>query len=380
MFEETINYIRNLYNSDAFIPLHEPCFMGNEKKYLNECVDSTFVSSVGEFVDEFELKLANYLGSKYVVATSNGTAALHIALMLSGVTKNDEVITQPLSFVATSNAIRYCDALPIFIDVDIDTMGLSPSALKTFLKLNTHVKNQKCINNSTGRVIKACLPMHTFGNPCRIDEIKEICKEYHLKLIEDAAESLGSTFKNKYTSTFGDFGIISFNGNKIITAGGGGCIVTNNCELARKAKHITTTAKIPHKWEYDHDAIGYNYRMPNINAALLLAQLENLDNFLVDKNLLANSYREFFRDKDIDFFSPPINTSPNNWLNSIILKNKKQRNFFLQETNANKVMTRPIWTLLNKTIMFSKFQCGDLKNAYWLEDRVVNIPSSVRAQ
>ena len=377
MFEDIVQFIQNIYKTTEFIPLHEPRFVGNEKQYLNECIDSTFVSSVGKFVDEFEKKIADYVGANFAVATSNGTSALHIALLLANVTENDEVISQPLTFVATCNAISYCGASPIFIDVDKDTMGLSPSALHDFLEKNTSIKNQQCINNKTGRVIKACVPMHTFGQPCRIDEIKDICDRYYINLIEDAAESLGSFYKNKHTGTFGQMGVISFNGNKIITAGGGGCIITNNEVLAKKAKHLTTTAKVPHKWNFNHDMVGYNYRMPNLNAALLVAQLENLDNFIHSKRKLAGMYEEFFNSVDCAFVKEPIEGVSNYWLNSILLKNKQQRNEFLDETNSNSVMTRPIWTLMNKLPMFEDAECGDLLNAEWLEERVVNIPSSI---
>src|SRR6056300_133934 len=283
MFNEFINFVRDIYGTKKFVPLHEPRFVGNEKKYLNKCIDSTFVSSVGKFVEEFEEKIAKYTGAKYAVATSNGTSALHISLILAGVEQDDEVITQPLNFVASCNAISYCRAKPIFIDVDIDTMGLSPFALKSFLENSTVIKNNKCINKKTNKIIKACVPMHSYGHPCRIDEIKKILKKNYIFLIEDAAESLGSFYKKKHTGTFGKLGIISFNGNKIITAGGGGCILTNDKILAKKAKHLTTTAKVPHKWDFKHDIVGYNYRMPNLNAALLVAQLENLNKFIIDK-------------------------------------------------------------------------------------------------
>ena len=232
MFEDVIEFIQETYRTKDFIPLHEPKFAGNEKKYLNECIDSTFVSSVGKFVNEFEEKIANYTGAKYAIATSNGTSALHISLLLAGVENGDEVITQPLTFVATCNAISYCGAEPIFVDVDRDTMGLSPVALQEFLDSNTTISNNKCLNNSTGKVIKACVPMHTFGNPCKVDKIKAICDEHHIGLIEDAAESLGSLYKGKHTGTYGEMGVMSFNGNKIITAGGGGCIITDNETLA----------------------------------------------------------------------------------------------------------------------------------------------------
>jgi len=287
------------------------------------------------------------------------------------------VITQPLTFVATCNAISYCDADPIFVDVDRDTMGLSPVALQEFLGSNTTISNNKCTNNSTGKVIKACVPMHTFGHPCRIDEIKAICDEYNIYLIEDAAESLGSLYKGKHTGTYGEMGVMSFNGNKIITAGGGGCIVTDNEVLAKQAKHLTTTAKVPHKWAFNHDQVGYNYRMPNLNAALLIAQLEQLDSFLDSKRGLAIQYKAFFENKKVSFAEEIKEAKSNYWLNALILDNLEQRDLFLEVTNAAGVMTRPTWTLMSKLSMFKGCQKGDLSNAEWLEDRVVNIPSSV---
>lgn len=352
-------------------------FQKKEKKYLNECIDSTFVSSVGKFVDKFEKKIAKYTGVKYAVATTNGTSALHISLILAGLEQGDEVITQPLNFVASCNAISYCKASPVFIDVDIDTMGLSPKALKSFLKNNTKIKDKKCINKKTNKVIRACVPMHSYGHPCRIDEIKKILKKHYIFLIEDAAESLGSFYKNKHTGTFGKLGVISFNGNKIITAGAGGCILTNDKILANKAKHITTTAKLPHKWDFYHNMIGYNYRMPNINAALLVAQLEKLNYFLKNKRELAKKYQIFFKNADIDFFKEPKNCKSNYWLNVIILKNKSIRDQFLKKLNSNGIMTRPAWILMNKLPMFKNSQSDNLKNAKWLCDRIVNIPSSV---
>jgi perosamine synthetase len=377
MYKEVIDFIQELYKTTSLIPLHEPKFIGNEKKYLNECIDSTFVSSIGKFVDEFEEKIANYSGANYAIATNNGTSALHISLLLANVENNNEVITQPLTFVATCNAISYCGAQPIFIDVDIDTMGLSPYALNDFLENNTSIKNQKCINNKTGNIIKACLPMHTFGHPCRIEEIKDICDKYCIFLIEDASESIGSFYKERHTGTFGQAGVISFNGNKLITAGGGGCILTNDKSLSQKAKHLITTSKVPNKWNFYHDMTGYNYRMPNLNAALLVAQLEELDTFIESKRGLACAYNNFFNKNNYNFFTEPVDCKSNYWLNSIIFDNKKQRDDFLNETNLNYIMTRPIWTLMNKLPMFKSSQCIDLKNSHWLEDRVVNIPSSV---
>jgi len=378
MYLETVSFIKSAFKTAKFIPLHEPRFIGNEKKYLIECIDSTFVSSVGKFVDQFEAMIAEYIGSKYAVATVNGTAALHISLLLSGVKAGDEVITQPITFVATCNAISYCNAAPVFVDVDRESMGLCPSALETFLDENSVVKNGQCINKVTGKVIRACVPMHTFGHACKIEEIKNICDKYCVVLLEDAAESLGSCYKGKHTGTYGTLGAFSFNGNKIITSGGGGVIVTNNKELAQKAKHITTTAKVPHKWEYSHDMTAYNYRMPNLNAALLVAQLENLDYFLKNKRELATIYKDFFSKQDIRFVTEPLNSESNYWLNAVILKNKEARDLFLQTTNDNDVMTRPIWTLMNRLELYKDAQCGPLSNAEWLENRVVNIPSSVR--
>lgn len=378
MFASTVEFIRNLYKTNDFIPLHEPRFHGNEKAYLNQCIDSTFVSSVGQFVERFEKEFAAYVGSKYAIATVNGTAALHVCLILSGVEAGDEVITQPLTFIATANAISYCGAKPVFLDVDLDTMGLSPEALKRFLDNNCTIEGGSCINRLSGKIIRACVPMHTFGHPCRIDEIKAICDEWHISLVEDAAESLGSYHKERHTGTFGRLGAFSFNGNKIITSGGGGVIVTDDETLARRAKHITTTAKIPHKWEYVHDEIGYNYRLPNLNAALLCAQLEQLERFLENKRELAETYRRFFTDQGIAFFVEPSQSRSNYWLNAVLLENITEQNVFLEYTNANGVMTRPIWQLMNKLDMFASSQCDDLTNALFLEERVVNIPSSVR--
>jgi perosamine synthetase len=377
MFENVIDFIQETYQTKNFIPLHEPRFVGNEKKYLNDCIDSTFVSSVGKFVDKFENLIAKYTGAKYAVAISNGTSALHTSLLIANVDQNDEVITQPLTFVATCNAISYCGAKAIFIDVDKDTMGLSPTALRSFLEKNTIINNNRCINKKTKKIIKVCVPMHSYGHPCKIDEIKKICDEYNIFLIEDAAESIGSTYKNKHTGTFGHLGVISFNGNKIITAGGGGCIITNDKILAEKAKHLTTTAKIPHKWDFNHDMVGYNYRMPNLNAALLVAQLEKLNDFIINKRNLANKYKVFFNKTDYNFFKEPKNCKSNYWLNSIILKNKTERDQFLEKTNSSGVMTRPTWKLMNKLSMFKNSQCDGLKNSKWLSERVVNIPSSV---
>jgi len=376
--KKIIYFIQDLYKTKEFIPLHEPRFRGNEKKYLNECIDSTFVSSVGAFVDRFEKDLASYVGAKYAVATVNGTSALHAALMVTGVAKGDEVLTQALTFVATCNAISYCDAKPVFIDVDLDTLGMSAKNLEIFLQKNCVVKNGECINKTTNKRVKACVPMHTFGHPCKINTIATLCKKWHITLIEDAAESLGSFYKQNHTGTFGKMGCFSFNGNKIITAGGGGAIVTDDEAVAKKLKHLTTTAKVPHKWEYAHDMIGYNYRLPNLNAALLVAQLEELEDFLASKRALAQKYAHFFESfTDIEFIKEPDSAESNYWLNAITCKDKKMRDALLEITNKNGVMTRPVWKLMSELEMFKNCQNDGLKNSKYLSDRVVNIPSSV---
>jgi putative aminotransferase len=376
---ETISFIRDLYGEkEAFIPLHAPTFKGNEKKYLEECIDTTFVSSVGKFVDLFEERVATYTGAKHAVVCVNGTNALHIALKLSGVEAGDEVITQPLTFIATTNAIVYAGAVPVFIDVDKDTMGLSPTSLEQFLKTHTELRGNECYHKETGRRIKACLPMHTFGHACHIEEIIAICEQYHIEVVEDAAEAMGSYYKGKHLGTFAKIGGISFNGNKTITTGGGGMILTNDESIGKHAKHLTTQAKVPHAWEFVHDEIGYNYRMPNINAALGVAQLEQLDGFLANKRATAEAYKAYFKKQSITFFAERECEKCNYWLNAIILNNKEERDTFLTETNAKGVMSRPIWQLMNRLPMFKDCPKTDLSNAEWLEARVVNIPSGVR--
>lgn len=378
-YKKIIDFVHELFGTDEFVPLHAPLFIGNEKKYLNECIDTTFVSSVGAFVDRFEKDIATYTGAKKAVVCVSGTNALHMAMMLVGVQHDDEVLTQALTFIATCNAISYIGAHPVFIDVDKETMGLSPIAIKEWLSKNAEIKNGECYNKNTGRRVKACVPMHTFGHPVRIEEIANICQEYHIELVEDAAESIGSLYKGKHTGTFGKVGAISFNGNKTITTGGGGMLLFQDEELGNYAKHITTQAKIPHRWEFRHDHIGYNYRMPNINAALGCAQLENLDRYVESKRETAKRYAEFFKDiPDITFFTEPENCRSNYWLNVVILKDKATQQNFLEYTNDNGVMTRPIWELMNRLPMFEKCETDGLKNTKWFSDRVVNIPSSVR--
>jgi len=377
-FSQIIDFIKSLYPNENPVPLHAPRFTGNERKYVVDAINSTFVSSVGRYVDRFEEMICEITGAKYAIATVNGTCALHIALKLAGVQPGDEVITQPLSFVATANSIAHCGARSIFLDVERETLGLDPTALKSFLQSHARIRENTCYNKTTGKRIAACVPMHTFGHPCRIDEIAEICNHYHIPIVEDSAESLGSLYKGKHTGTFGQFGIYSFNGNKTVTCGGGGAIVTNNEALAKKAKHITTTAKVPHPYEYVHDMTGYNYRLPNLNAALACAQLEQLNTFVENKRELARRYQDFFETLDIPFINEPDNTQSNYWLNAVIMPDRETRDEFLKATNKAGVMTRPIWMLMNKLEMYKDCQTDALENAQWLEDRVVNIPSSVR--
>ena len=373
---DTVAFAKNIFGDD-FIPLHRPVFQGNERQYLIDCIDSNFVSSVGTKVTEFEEKIAKFIGSKYAIATVNGTAALHAAIELAGVKPGDEVISQALTFIATCNAISYAGAKPLFIDVDPDTMGLSPAALERFLEKNTEKRASGTFNKTSGNRISACVPMHTFGFPCRIAEIAEICADWDIALIEDAAESLGSYAGSRHTGTFSSMATLSFNGNKVITTGGGGMIITDDSELAKRAKYITTTAKVPHPYEFVHDETGYNYRMPNLNAALGCAQMERLDEFLTVKAQLADQWDAFFNDRDVDFVKAVNGNNANHWLNAIILDSRSDRDKFLKMTNDNNVMTRPIWTLMSKLPMFKDCQTDGLENSLWLEDRVVNIPSSV---
>ena len=382
MYKKIVSFIREVFKEEStFIPLHEPRFIGNEREYVLSAIDSTFVSSVGEYVTKFENKMCEVTGAKYAIATVNGTNSLHLALLLAGVESADEVLTQPLTFIATANAISYANATPHFVDVDKDTLGLSPSKLATYLNEIAVMNDGICYNKNTGKKIAACVPMHTFGLPLYIDELVEVCDKYNIPVIEDAAESLGSYYKGKHTGTFGTIGVFSFNGNKIVTAGGGGCIVTNDQNIAQKAKHLSTQAKIPHKWEYTHDEIGYNYRMPNLNAALACAQLEQLEEYIINKRELSNLYFNFLKDnQDIELIREVDKGESNYWLNAVILKNRSERDKFLEYTNDHKVMTRPIWALMSNLEIFKNCPKSDLSNAEWLEDRVVNITSSVRVK
>ena len=378
MFDSVISFIRSIYG-EGFIPLHEPRFRGKEKEYLSACIDSGFVSSVGEFVNALEKAAATYTGAQYAVACVNGTAAIHVGLHALGVSHGDEVITQAFTFVATGNAITYTGAKPIFVDIDPATLGMSPESLRSFLESNAILEEGKCLNKTSRKQIKACVPMHTFGMPCAIEEIVEICNEWSIPVLEDAAESLGSFIGNQHTGTFGKIGTISFNGNKIITSGGGGILITNDEGTAKLLKHLTTTAKVQHAWEDVHDMTGFNYRMPNLNAALLLAQLEMLPTFLAEKRDLAEKYIEFFADHEATFIQEPSGTTANYWLNALLFDSKEKRDAFLKATNESGVMTRPPWRPLNELEMFKDCQITDLQYTRDLSERIVNIPSSAKA-
>jgi len=442
-YQPVIDFIRSLYPNREIVPLHEPYFAGNEKKYVLDCIESTFVSSVGKYVDRFEEMIKEFTGAKYAIATVNGTSALHIALKLAGVQEGDLVITQPLTFIATCNAIAYCGAEPIFVDIDPETLGMSPVSLELWLSANTIIQDDACYlkevqestnlhelsqvqestnlhelsqvhestnlhklsqvqestnlhelsqikelsNSNSSKFVKirglkkiaACVPMHTFGHPCKIDQIIEICNRYHISVVEDAAESIGSYYKGKHTGTFGKLGILSFNGNKTITTGGGGMILTNDDELGPLAKHITTTAKKPHPWKFEHDMIGYNYRLPNLNAALGCAQMEMLPEILKNKRETAQIYRDYFKTiADIEFITEPQECISNYWLNAILLKNEEERNIFLEQTNSQKVICRPAWILMNKLQMFSQSLKANIPMSVNIESRLVNLPSSYR--
>lgn len=377
--EDIVSFIRTQFNEpENFIPLHAPVFGGNEKAYVLDTIESTFVSSVGKYVTRFEEMMQDITRAKYAVATVNGTTALHLALVVAGVKGGDEVITQPFTFVATANAISHAGAFPVFVDIDRTTMGLSHEALSIFLHDFAEVKGDCCFNKKTGRRIAACIPMHTFGFPARISEIAVLCEKWKIELIEDAAESIGSYVGNKHTGTFGLAGTFSFNGNKTITSGGGGAIVTDNENYAKIAKHISTTAKQPHAWEFVHDMVAYNYRMPNLNAALACAQLEQLPVFLESKRVLSRVYSSFFKGSEIGFITEREGTTANYWLNSIVFPDRSARDSFLECSNRQKVMSRPAWQLMNRLPMYMNCLSGELSNAIWLEDRLVNIPSSVR--
>ena len=381
MYKEFVHIVRELYQTNDLIPLHAPQFRGNEKKYLLDVIDSTYVSSVGAYVDQFEEQVAKYTGAKFAVATVNGTSALHVALKLAGVEPNTEVITQSLTFVATCNAIRYCQADPVFIDVDLDTMGLSPDSLDEFLEQYAELRDDGyCWNKTSNKKITACLPMHAFGFPVRLNEIARICQKHRIALVEDAAESLGSYYKGKHTGVMGKTAAISFNGNKIITTGGGGMVLTNDAGIAKRAKHITTTAKVPHKWAFEHDEVGYNYRLPNVNAALGVAQMESLPDFLSDKRAIAMAYQQWGSENGVQFAHEPVNTDSNYWLNILITEDRRDRDEWLQQTNELGVMTRPAWTSMHQLEINKDALCADMSNTNHLYERLINVPSSASKQ
>lgn len=377
MHKKLINFIQDIYQTKEFIPLHAPNFVGNEKEYVNNTLDSTFVSSVGKFVDQFENQIEKYTGTKKAVATVNGTAALHTALILAGVKRDDLVITQALTFVATCNAAFHMGAEPVFVDVSKVSLGLCPNALERYLEasaiINTH---GECQHKETKKIIRLVVVMHTFGHPVELDELFVVCNKWHLSVVEDAAESLGSFYKGKHTGTLGKFGVLSFNGNKVITTGGGGMVLCQSTETGEHCKHITTTAKVPHPYEFYHDEPGFNYRLPNLNAALGCAQMETLPLFLEHKRRLANQYSQFFDDSDFQFIVEPDYAKSNYWLNAVLCPDVESRNVLLEKTNENKIMTRPVWQLMHRLPMFKNAPRGELPTSEWLESRLVNIPSS----
>ena len=376
--QDIVSVIKSVVG-DGPLALHEPRFNGNEWVYLKECLDSTFVSSVGKFVDRFENDLANFTGANRAVAVVNGTAALHVSLLLAGVKAGDEVLLPALTFIATANAVAYCQATPHFVDSEERSLGMDAVALRDYLSTITEKHNGQCVNRKTGRVIRAMVPMHTFGHPVNIDALLAVAHDFHLQLIEDAAESLGSTVGGQHTGTFGLMGTLSFNGNKTITTGGGGAILTNDIELGKRAKHITTTAKLPHRWNFVHDEVGYNYRLPNLNAALGCAQLEQLPSFLRDKRRLFDQYQAAFASVlGVNIVAEPAGCNSNYWLQTLLLDaaHADQRDAVLAATNDAGLMTRPIWALMNRLPMYANAPRAPLPVAESLEQRVINIPSS----
>ncbi|HCM9152594.1 TPA: LegC family aminotransferase [Enterobacter cloacae subsp. cloacae] len=371
-----VEFIRDVYKTDEFIPLHAPVFNGNEKQYVLDTLDSTFVSSVGKYVDDFERKIESFTGTARAVATVNGTAALSAALYLAGVKRGDLVITQALTFVATCNALYHLGAEPVFTDISPVSLGLCPVALEYWLNENAELTEKGCVHRKTQKVIRAVVPMHTFGHPAELDELVAVCKKWHIILVEDAAESLGSFYKGKHTGTLGEYGALSFNGNKIITTGGGGMVLCRSSEAGVRAKHVTTTAKVPHPYEFYHDEPGFNYRMPNLNAALGCGQMERLDSFITQKRGLAQRYEEFFAGSEFNFVKEPEYAQSNYWLNAVICENLDARNEMLAQMNEDKVMVRPIWKLMHRLPMFEHAMRDELKNSEQIEARLINLPSS----
>lgn len=371
-----VEFVRDTYQTNDFIPLHAPTFNGNESTYVQESIKSTFVSSVGKFVDDFEQQIEAYTGSAKAVATVNGTAALHAALYMANVQRGNLVITQALTFVATCNVIYHMGAEPIFVDISPVSLGLCPKSLAAYLEEHGQMTENGCVHKTTGQTIKAVVPMHTFGHPVELDELLAVCNKWNLSLVEDAAESLGSFYKGKHTGTLGDLAAISFNGNKIITTGGGGIVLCNDSQLGAHTKHVTTTAKMPHPFEFYHDEPGFNYRMPNLNAALGCAQMEVLESFLQQKRHLSHSYQQLFSGSEFTFVEEPEYARSNYWLNAIICPNKEVRETILKETNEAGVMTRPVWQLMHRLPMFANALRGDLSHSEFIELHLVNIPSS----
>lgn len=371
-----IDFIRDYYDGKKSIHLHEPVFTNKNIILINSAIESTFVSSIGQYVNQFELELARYTGSYSAITTVNGTSALHASLHLAGVSNNDLVITQSLTFIATANAISYCGAKPIFIDIDKDTMGMSPKSLEEWLEENAFLEGKTCKHKDTLKTIKACVPMHTYGHPVKIDKILDICKKWKIVLIEDAAESLGSLYKDRHTGTFGELAALSFNGNKIITTGGGGAILSSK-KYAAKAKHITTTSKIPDKLKFNHDEIGFNYRLPNLNAAMGCAQISSLESILRLKRKLAYRYMDVLKDTNLSFVKEPKNSKSNYWLNTVLAENISHRDSILKITNEVNIFTRPAWGLMHKQKMYKSCIKGNLENTLYLSERIINIPSGI---
>lgn len=378
MYDALISFIRSEYGEGSAIPLHEPYLDDTEKAYVQEVVESSFVSSISPFVDRFEQKLKDIIGSNYAIATVNGTSALHACLLLSGVKAGDLVITQPLTFVATCNAIAYCGAAPVFLDVDKDNLSLSPEKLEGWLKANAEMKGGVCVEKSSGKVIRACVPVHTLGHAARAKEIQSICERYNITMVEDVAEALGTKEDSAHVGLNGTFSVLSFNGNKVATAGGGGAILTQDESLASAARHITTTAKVADKEWFFHDQVGYNYRMPGINAALGLAQLEKLELVVKTKRVLAEKYQNVFKSEGITFFAERQNTQANYWLNTVFLDTPAAKESMLNTLNDNDILARPLWTLMTDLPMFKGCMKGDITNAIWAVEHAVCLPSSAK--
>jgi aminotransferase in exopolysaccharide biosynthesis len=378
-FASLLAAIRAVNNrSEGFLPLHAPVFSGNERRYVLDAIDSTFVSSIGEYVGRFEDMLREICGAGHVAACVNGTTALHAALFLAGVSSGDLVPTQALTFAATANAIRHAGGEPVFLDVDADTLGLSPNALRNFLESECERSAGGCRHKTDGKRVAACVPVHTFGFPCRITEICDLCESWGIPVVEDAAEALGSLYRGRHCGTFGLFGIVSFNGNKIVTTGGGGAILTQNAALGKRCKHLTTTAKVPHCWEFRHDEAAWNYRMPNLNAALGCAQLERLSEFVAGKRALAERYAAMFSDTQWKFLQEPGHCASNYWLCAVLSRNRQERDAFLTASNNDDVTTRPVWEPLHTLPMYTGCLHDELCVTHEIAEKLINLPSGYR--